>query len=257
MRIDCATQLVDRARFHYPFLEGAPQQMQRDFTIHALGAILSRNRYEGGVVLALLDDPAETDWLLALSLEHSAILAVMGHTTDARDLDRWQRHPRFRGVRHRYGPGSAAWISELGARGLRCDLEIDPAQLPLLSPASHVALAHTAGACYRQPQLDAWAAAVESWPGMIKIDGLINGAGEGKWSGAAYRPWIDHLMQCAGPARLMYGSDWPRCMHSGIWKESLAAFTQALGPRTMDVRSWMLGENAARHYGIGSAAVEG
>jgi predicted TIM-barrel fold metal-dependent hydrolase len=37
-------------------------------------------------------------------------------------------------------------------------------------------------------------------------------------------------------------------MHTGTWKESLAAFTQALGAQSMETRSRILGENAAKIY---------
>jgi L-fuconolactonase len=254
MRIDSAVQLVDRSRFSYPWLADAPGQMQRDFAAASITTILGRNRFDGGVLLALLDDPAETDWLLSLAGEYPAILAVMGNTRDARDLDRWQRHRVFRGVRHRWTPASGEWIAEVGARGLRCDIEAEAGEIARAEPLPHMALAHMAGATYHAEDFENWARAVEQWPGMIKIDGLINGAGSGGWKAERYRPWLAHLMRTHGPGRLLWGSDWPRCLYTGTWKESLAAFTQAMGAQTMEVRSRLLGETAMSHYGIGGEA---
>jgi len=84
----------------------------------------------------------------------------------------------------------------------------------------------------------------------VKISGLINEAGPEGWRADTYRPYIQHLMAVFGPKRLMYGSDWPNCMHTGTWKESMAAFTQALGAQSMETRSLILGENAAEFYRI-------
>jgi predicted TIM-barrel fold metal-dependent hydrolase len=37
-------------------------------------------------------------------------------------------------------------------------------------------------------------------------------------------------------------------MQTGTWKESMAAFTQALGAQPQDVRDRILGGNATRFY---------
>jgi L-fuconolactonase len=47
----------------------------------------------------------------------------------------------------------------------------------------------------------------------------------------------------------MYGSDWPSYLPVGTWKEALAAFTQAIGAQTMEVREQLLGGTAMRFYG--------
>jgi L-fuconolactonase len=83
---------------------------------------------------------------------------------------------------------------------------------------------------------------------MVKVCGLINDAGASGWRAETFRPLVQSMLAWFGPDRMIYGSDWPHCMHTGTWKESLAAFTQALGAQTMQVRSKILGENAARWY---------
>jgi L-fuconolactonase len=51
-----------------------------------------------------------------------------------------------------------------------------------------------------------------------------------------------------GPDRLMFASGWP--YGGGTWKETLAAFTQCLGPRPIDLREQILGGGARRFYGL-------
>jgi predicted TIM-barrel fold metal-dependent hydrolase len=82
---------------------------------------------------------------------------------------------------------------------------------------------------------------------------------------AENREFVQWAFERFGPDRLMWASDWPFCMdlgrggsagaeagrdEIGTWKESLAAFTQALGPRTIETREQILGGTAARVYGF-------
>jgi L-fuconolactonase len=61
---------------------------------------------------------------------------------------------------------------------------------------------------------------------------------------------FEWLIGLFGAERLMFGSDWPYSMPQKIWKESLALFTQALGARTTEFREQVLGDTAARVYGL-------
>jgi L-fuconolactonase len=71
-----------------------------------------------------------------------------------------------------------------------------------------------------------------------------------RWSAERLRPFVQHVLSLFGPDRLMFGSDWPVCTPAGTWKEVLAAFTQAIGPQSMEVRETLLGGTAGKFYGI-------
>src|SRR5207247_10433402 len=70
------------------------------------------------------------------------------------------------------------------------------------------------------------------------------------WKAEHLRPYVAHVMRIFGPDRLMFGSDWPVCMLAGSWKEVLAAFTQAIGAQPIEVREKLLGDTAAKFYGV-------
>lgn len=53
-----------------------------------------------------------------------------------------------------------------------------------------------------------------------------------------------------GEHRLPFGSDWPYSLPQHSWKGCLARFTQAIGARRIPFREALLGDNAARVYGI-------
>ena len=56
-----------------------------------------------------------------------------------------------------------------------------------------------------------------------------------------------------GPARLMFGSDWPNHLPEVSWKVSLAAFTQSIGAQPIETREQLLGGTAQRFYGLPDA----
>lgn len=67
---------------------------------------------------------------------------------------------------------------------------------------------------------------------------------------AEARPYVRHALSVFGPARLMFGSDWPNSLPAYTWKTNLAAFTQAIGAQPIEVREQLLGATAARVYGV-------
>ena len=69
------------------------------------------------------------------------------------------------------------------------------------------------------------------------------------------RPYVQRALSLFGPARLMFGSDWPNGLPQYTWKSALAVFTQAIGAQPIDVREQLLGGTAANVYRI--AALEG
>ena len=81
------------------------------------------------------------------------------------------------------------------------------------------------------------------------MSGLVTEAGPG-WRPAQIGPYIDHLLDCFGPRRLMFASDWPNGLPEHSWKASLALFTQSIGAQTIETREELLGGTAARFYGI-------
>ena len=61
-------------------------------------------------------------------------------------------------------------------------------------------------------EIDAWADGIrriaDATPVRCKLSGLLTEAAPGDGA-AELRPYVDHLVDCFGPDRLMWGSDWP------------------------------------------------
>ena len=88
---------------------------------------------------------------------------------------------------------------------------------------------------------------------FAKISGLITDAPT-QWKAADFQPAVRAALATFGPERVMFGSDWPSYLPVGTWKEALAAFTQAIGPQTLQTREHLLGGTARRFYRIGDGA---
>ena len=226
------------------------QHFTSEYLPSLLFPILKRNKFDGSVVVASRPDVEETRWLLEQAAEHDFIRAVVGWAdlADPRvgeTLDEYQRHPKFRGVCDWFAGDLPQGLGELTGRGLSLDVNagFNPALVEAF-PELPVVIHHleTAGGIAAQhPNL------------FVKISGLITGV-PGQWKAADFQPHVRTVLAAFGPQRVMYGSDWPSYLPEGTWKEALAAFTQAIGPQTLETREHLLGGTARRFYRIGDNA---
>src|SRR5258708_4004351 len=141
MRIDAHQHFWDLERFQYAWIPPEPSPLRRNFLPQHLEPILAGNRFDSSVVVQANTLLAETDWLLEMADAHSFIRGVVGWVdlTDPRlgnELDRLQRHPKFKGVRHPvHDEADVNWLmredvlrglAELARRDLPHDLLLRP-----------------------------------------------------------------------------------------------------------------------------------
>ena len=276
MRIDAHQHFWDIRRYQYPWMPPGESPLRRNYVPQDLEPILKRNRFEGSVVVQANTILDETRWLLELASEHEFIRGVVGWVdlTNPRRgaaLDEFQRHPKFKGVRHLvHDEPDMNWLSranviaglrELARRGIPYDLLLRPEHLKIVPsvaekvPGLPMVVDHIAKPPIAAGRLDGWAedmAVVAKIPNVYcKLSGMITEADPHGWKAEHLRPYVSHVLNLFGPDRLMFGSDWPVCTLAGSWKEALAAFTQAIGPQPMEAREKLLGGTAAEFYRLG------
>jgi L-fuconolactonase len=234
----------------------AHQSFTAVYTPGVLAPILKRNRFEGSVVVCHSDD---VPFHFELARNHAFIQAVvawadltapdLGHTLDA-----YQRHPKFRGVVSSFGAEfPTTGLAELERRDLTLDLP-DVAPVSRIAgrfPSLRLIVDHLG-----RPPADpgAWARDVEAAARHPRVSGKLSGLithVPTRWKAGDFRPYVQHALRAFGPDRLMFGSDWPAYLPEGTFKESLAAFTQSIGPLPEEAREHLLGGTAARVYRIG------
>jgi len=276
MRIDAHQHFWDLNRFEYPWMPPEPSVLRQTFLPDRLTPILTRNRFEGSVLVQANTVLAETYWLLDLANANEFIRAVVGWV-DLTDpllgsvLDELQKGPKFKGVRHPVqDEADDRWLiradvlgglRELARRGLPYDLLVRPGHLPLVPrvaervPDLRMVIDHIGKPFIAAQVLEPWerdlGVASQLPQVYCKLSGMLTEADPKVRMADQLRPYVSHVMRIFGPDRLMFGSDWPVCMLAGTWKEALAAFTQSIGPQPIEVREKLLGETAQRFYGIG------
>jgi L-fuconolactonase len=82
-----------------------------------------------------------------------------------------------------------------------------------------------------------------------KLSGLVTEAGA-RWSPHALGAYVDHLLECFGPKRLLWGSDWPVVNLAGGYHRWARASDQLLARLSEADRSAIFGNNARRFYGL-------
>ncbi len=275
MRIDAHQHFWDIDRFEYAWMPAGPSVLRQTFLPDRLARILTRNRFEGSVLIQANTLLAETDWLLDLSEANEFICAVVGWVdlTDSHlgaVLDELQKRPKFKGVRHPVQdevddhwllrPDVLAGLTELARRELPYDLLLRPRHLPLVPqiaervPGLRMVIDHIAKPRIAAQVMEPWARDMEEAAKLpqvyCKVSGMITEADWPAGKADQLRPYVSHVMRIFGPDRLMFGSDWPVCMLAGTWKEVLAAFTQSVGAQPIEVREKLLGGTAQKFYRI-------
>jgi len=277
MRIDAHQHFWDLTRLDYPWMPPGESVLRKNYLPEDLAPILESNRFEGTVVVQANVVMEETWWLLDLAARYELIRGVVAwvdltdpHVGDT--LDRCQRHPKFKGVRHLvHDEPDVHWLlrddvtrglRELARRNIPYDLLLRPPHLPLIPKiAERVAelrmvIDHIAKPLIASRQIEPWARDMESVskiPGMhCKLSGMITEADHGNWQADDLRPYVQHVLSLFPPERLIFGSDWPVCLLAGTWKQMFAAFTQACGPIPSEQREQILGGTATRFYSLDS-----
>ena len=277
--VDSHVHFWDPARLRYPWLEGhraiagkhAPTELREEAGEHAprqvvfVQAECDRERF--------LDEVA---WVESFAGGEPAIGAIVAFAPmnlgaeSARALDALARHPLVRGVRHLIQDDPdpdlcrreefVAGVRSLGERGLCFELCVRhdnlPAAIDLVAacPNTRFVLDHAGKPEIAAARLDPWRSNLRALAGfsnvVCKLSGLVTEAGAGAWSLEALRPFVDHVFECFGPGRVLYGSDWPVVKLAatyGAWLGCARTLAERLAPRDQEA---VFSGNARHLYGL-------
>ena len=100
-----------------------------------------------------------------------------------------------------------------------------------------------------QPWADDIRRLAQETSAYCKLSGLVTEAAR-DWRTEDLRRYVDHLIDCFGPARLMWGSDWPVVNLAGgysRWRETTHSLLLQL---SVEERHTIVGGTAAKFYGL-------
>ena len=270
--IDAHQHFWRLARGDYGWLTPALGQIHRDFGPGDLAPILARHGVERTILVQAAPTSAETRWLLDVARDTPFVAGVVGwvdfDAPDAPDaIARLAREPQLVGLRPmvqdiadddwlarpRLGPAFDAMI----AHGLVFDALVLPRHLTRLArvldrhPSLAVVVDHGAKPGIREREIDRWRsdlAIVAAHPNVAcKLSGLVTEARPGDGA-AEIAPWTGALLDLFGPARLLWGSDWPVVDLAGGYDRWRAIALEALRDLDLEDRAAVLGGNAEHIY---------
>ncbi len=277
VRVDAHHHVWRLARADYGWLQptAALAPIHRDFDLADLRPLLAAVGVQATVVVQAAPTSAETNFLLEVAHGSAGLVQAVVGWADLASLDAVETladlasDPLLKSVRPMLQDvADHAWIARPDAKpaldalpqlGLRFDALVRPANLPALlrtlerHPDLQVVIDHCAkpeiarGAW--QPWADDLAAIAHHTSAHCKLSGLVTEAGAG-WTTDTLRRYVDHLLECFGAARVMWGSDWPvvtLAASYGAWSNATDALIARLAPAEQEA---IRGGNARRFYGL-------
>jgi L-fuconolactonase len=146
--------------------------------------------------------------------------------------------------------------------GLVYDLLTRPHQLPAAIdtvralPGLTFVLDHMSKPPIAAGELHPWAARVRELAALpnvsCKLSGMVTEAGP-RWTVAGLRPYAEVVLDAFGPARVMFGSDWPVCLLTASYADVTSAAQELTAALTPEEQALVFGETAARVYGLPDA----
>jgi L-fuconolactonase len=275
MRIDAHQHFWRLSRGDYGWLTPAAfPALCRDFRPADLAPLLEDAGIARTVLVQAAPTVAETRFLLEVAAVAPFVGGVVGwadlEAADAaRVIEGLARDARLVGLRPMLQdldddawmlrPSLAPALDAMQAAGLRLDALVAPRHLPHLArfldrrPSLAVVIDHGAKPEIARGDLAGWEAAIRviarETAACCKLSGLVTEARPG-WTAEDLRPCVDVLLDAFGPARLMWGSDWPVVDLAGgyaAWRSAAEALTA--GCSAAD-RGLIFGETAAAFYGL-------
>lgn len=277
MKIDSHQHLWRFDAAEYDWIPADPPTLRRDYLPADLARELEAAGLDAAIAVQARQSLAENDFLLAQAeASGGRIRGVVGWVDLAAEdvgatLARYAGRPRFVGVRHvvqgEADPEFLArrpfnrGVSALRAHGLVYDVLIYAAQLPAAiafvdrHPAQSFVLDHLAKPTIAPGRFDeAWARHfrdIARRPHVTcKLSGVVTEVRGATWDPSLIEPYVELAMEVFGPARLMFGSDWPVCRlrtEYGTWVRTIAALTSRWSAAEQ-AAFW--GGTASRVYGL-------
>ena len=275
LRIDAHHHLWRLDRGDYGWLTPALAPIYRDFELADLKPLLAGAGIDATVLVQAAPTVAETEYLLRVAQNCEGLVrGVVGWVDLAASdaiatLERLAREPTLKSIRPMLqdlpDPG---WIlredvgrtlSALPRLGLRFDALVKAPQLSALlrlverHPDLRIVIDHGGKPAIAAGEWEPWAhriSALARNPRVeCKLSGLVAEAGP-DWTADTLRRYVDHLLACFGPCRLLWGSDWPVVNLAGGYRRWLDATAELLSDLPVDDREAILGGNARRFYGL-------
>lgn len=277
MQIDAHQHYWTPARGDYDWMPRGDGVLDRTWLPADLAPDLARHGIDRTVLVQAAATVEETEYMLGIADATPSVGAVVGwvdfeNPGHLRHLARLKAHPKFRGVRPMIQDiPDDDWMLRADVQWayrtlIDLDLSFDALGFPrhlenfhrLLTryPALRTVIDHCMKPQIRDDdagQFRHWAAGMArlaaDTSAVLKLSGLVT-EDRADWTVERLKPYVDHVLAVFGPARIMWGSDWPVLrLRAGYdaWRAAALALTRGLSEPE---RARILGGTAAEFYRI-------
>ncbi|MFI5156732.1 MAG: amidohydrolase family protein [Chitinophagales bacterium] len=235
--------------------------LQHDYLPEHVAINFKRNGVEGCVAIQVEQSEGETYFLVELAKTHPVIRGVVGwvdlksENVDQRLLE-FSSYTTIKGFRHivQAEPNDfllrndfQRGVSALKKYNFTYDLLIYHHQMEAaaeflnLVPDQKIVLDHCAKPDIKNKDINHWRFLMKEIAAhqnvYCKISGLLTEAAWKNWSAADFYPYLDAVFEAFGTGRLMFGSDWPVLLLSGIyiqWKSLIEKYMENFSQEEKD-----------------------
>lgn len=274
---DTHVHLLDTSKFRYGWASGAPT-LGRDWTIHDLEQAARPYQIENMVFVEVdVDYPQhmdEAEWVQQLAQGDSRLKGCVaslpleeGPKLEA-DLEELSRLPVVRGIRRLIQnktdpefvlrPDFIAATKLLPKYNFSFDVCIYHHQFGNViefirrCPEVSFILDHIGKPGIRDGLLEPWKRHIRELSQlpnvMCKLSGVTTEADHENWTREQLRPYIDHVIECFGFNRIMYGGDWPVAELAGKYTDWIGVLDWATSGCTPEEKRKLFRDNGIRAY---------
>ena len=227
----------------------------------------------GGLIAVQADQSVgETDFLLSIARLYPGIRAVVGWLdlcgeNLGKDLEHYTRYPRLKGLRHIVQAESPGFmlqkaflngIARLGVYDLAYEILVyapqleEAVQLVKRFPDQRFVLDHIGKPDIRGNGFAEWKKPFEELSRFTqchcKLSGMVTEAYWRNWTRDDLLPYLEFALECFGPSRLMFGSDWPVCKLAADYPAVLDIVTTYIRSLSPGEQAQIMAKNAFSFY---------
>ena len=245
--------------------------IHRDFGPADLAPHLAANDVVGTVLVQSLPTVADTHFMLGIAERHAFVKGVVGwvdlkSAQAPAQIAQLAEHRYLKGVRPMLQDLESEWILDTAVtpavramveHRLSFDALVLPRHLRALRtfaarhPALPICIDHGAKPLIASGEFGDWkddmAALAEQPQVVCKLSGLVTEAGIA-WRRADLAPYAKHVLDCFGPRRVLWGSDWPVLNLASDYAEWVDVCLDLLSGLDAERQADVWGRNAARFY---------
>lgn len=252
--VDTHVHLWDPAMLRYPWLDGIPL-LNKPYLLEDYQRACANVQVEKMVFLQCECEFSqfmdEADWVISLAAQDPRIEAIVpwaplekGDAARA-DLERLAENRLVKGIRRiiQFEPDMEFCLRPDFLKGVQalpdyhfsfdiCISHIHLAntiKLVRQCPNVQFVLDHIAKPDIKNQVFEPWRREVKTlseFPNVwCKVSGLVTEADHQRWKNEDLKPYLDHVIECFGFDRVMYGGDWPVAYQAAKypqWVETLA-----------------------------------